>query len=287
MANWTLRLQLAQQFAKLTMALSIARIRMLQPNSQITQLEPALFAKQGYLVKKRLIRPLTVLRLRSLAKTALSKLIGPIEFEAEVGYPGAPITREAKGGNTPRRLLYAYARDRAFAELALTRRIKEVLVALMGTDELCLSQNHHNCVMTKYPDYSSSTGWHQDIRYWSFDRPELISVWCALGDEMRDSGALLVVPGSHNERVGRGRLDRDLFLRTDLAENQSLLRRQKQIELERGDVLFFHCRLFHAAGRNLKKQVKLSTVFTYHACDNRPIPGTRSDRYPPIPLHSS
>ena len=57
------------------------------------------------------------------------------------------------------------------------------------------------------------------------------------------------------------------------------------MELEAGDVLFFHCRLFHAAGKNRSGEVKLSAVFTYHtAGSNRPIPGTRSDRYPSVPV---
>ena len=56
------------------------------------------------------------------------------------------------------------------------------------------------------------------------------------------------------------------------------------LELAVGDVLLFSSRLFHAAGRNDTDAVKLSLVFTYHAPDNRPIPGTRSAQYPSIAL---
>ena len=51
-----------------------------------------------------------------------------------------------------------------------------------------------------------------------------------------------------------------------------------------GDALLFHCRLFHAAGRNLTDRAKLSCVFTYHAEDNCPLPGSRSAQYASIPL---
>ena len=138
--------------------------------------------------------------------------------------------------------------------------------------------------MTKSPGHSSKTMWHQDIRYWSYDRPELISVWLALGEERVGNGALWVIPGSHRLRLDRGRLDRDLFLRPELPENADLLNNARLLELEPGDALFFHCRLFHAAGRNESDRIKLSAVFTYHAGDNRPIPGTRSSQYPPIPV---
>ena len=75
-----------------------------------------------------------------------------------------------------------------------------------------------------------------------------------------------------------------LFLRTDLEENQALLEAAETVTLEAGDVLFFHCRLFHAAGMNLTDEIKQSLVFTYHAADNRPIPETRSALLPSIPL---
>ncbi len=257
---------------------------MSRTNPQISSFEQALFASQGYIVRRGLISQPVVASLNAAIEKALNPLIGPVEFEAEVGYPGAPATLDASGGDTPRRLLHAFARDSVFASLATAQPIKETLAAVMGREDVYLSQNHHNCVMTKHPGYSSSTSWHQDIRYWSFDRAELVSIWCALGNESRENGALSVISGSHLEEVERGRLDRDLFLRTDLEENQRLLNRRIQVELNAGDVLFFHCRLFHAAGRNESDTVKFSAVFTYHDSDNHPIPGTRSDRYPSIPL---
>jgi phytanoyl-CoA hydroxylase len=49
-------------------------------------------------------------------------------------------------------------------------------------------------------------------------------------------------------------------------------------------VLFFHCRLLHAAGNNQTTDTKLSVVHTYHAPDNPPLPGTRSATLPAVPL---
>ena len=43
-------------------------------------------------------------------------------------------------------------------------------------------------------------------------------------------------------------------------------------------------RLFHAAGNNQSTDTKFSVVFTYHASDNRPLPGTRSAALPGITL---
>ena len=69
-----------------------------------------------------------------------------------------------------------------------------------------------------------------------------------------------------------------------LADNRQLIGTQRRVELDPGDVLFFHCRLFHAAGHNQTADTKFSLVFTYHAADNRPFAGSRSASLPDIPL---
>ena len=112
----------------------------------------------------------------------------------------------------------------------------------------------------------------------------MLSAWLALGEESSRNGALRIIPGSHRLDLDRGRFDRDLFLRPDLPENKALIRGSREVALAPGDVLFFHCRTMHAAGVNRSNRIKLSCVFTYHAADNRPIPNTRSDRYPGLPL---
>ncbi|MBV1904460.1 MAG: phytanoyl-CoA dioxygenase family protein [Pseudomonadales bacterium] len=250
-------------------------------SSQSFDWENQSFQKQGFVVVRNLIDSAVCEAAREVAMKALSPLQGPVEFEADVGYPGAPSGRSEKGGKTPRRLLNAYSRHRVFRNIASNAGIKNRLQGFMQQDIL-LSQCHHNCVMTKCPGFSSSTDWHQDIRYWSFDKPELISVWVALGPENKANGVLKLLPGSHLLELDRGRLDADLFLRTDLAENQRLLAREECLELSMGDVIFFHSRLFHAAGRNSTDEIKISLVMTYHGVDNHPIPGTRSSMLPSI-----
>ena len=247
-------------------------------------LSPDTFQRDGYLVVRGLVDRPGVDEMRDTVLRALRPLQGPAEFETDVGYPGSPASRDADGGNTPRRLLHAYSRGPIFRRWATAPELGSTLRGVMREERIEMSQCHHNCVMTKHPGFSSSTAWHQDIRYWSFDAPELVSVWIALGPERKENGALRVIPGSHRLHLDRGRFDRHLFLRPELDGNRALIDTAALVELEAGDVLLFHCRLFHAAGKNSSEEVKLSAVFTYHAAGNRPIPGTRSDRYPSVPV---
>lgn len=244
----------------------------------------AQFARDGFVLVPKLAPQALCVAIKQEIDESLVPLRGPAEFEVDVRYPGAPKDRDAPGADTPRRLLHAYGRHVVFRRWATHDVVKAHLQALMHQAEIMLAQSHHNCVMTKHPGFSSMTSWHQDNRYWGYDRPELVSVWLALGPEHEENGALWFIPGTHKDEFDRGRLDRDLFLRTDLEENQALIDKAVAVELDMGDVVFFHSRVFHAAGRNRSDAVKTSLVFTYHAADNQAIPATKSSLYPPIPL---
>lgn len=242
------------------------------------------FESDGYYVARALFSQNEVRALIERVESSLNPALAPVEFEADVHYPGAPESRVAPGGQTPRRLLHAFGRDTLFQAVGKHPQVVAILKALMKTDNIRLSQNHHNCVMTKHPGFSSFTSWHQDIRYWRFDRRELVSTWLALGNETRENGCLLVIPGSHLLDFEPGQFDASLFLRTDLPANESLLAKAVVVELQPGDLLFFHSRTLHAAGQNETDNVKRSIVFTYRAEDNQPIPETRSAVYEDIPV---
>ena len=241
------------------------------------------FRSDGYVVARGLAARGECAAFKAIAQRDLDGVKPPVEYEAETRYPGAPPSLDAPGGKTVRRLLQAYARDPAIAHWATQPAIAARLKQVIGP-RVELSQAHHNCVMTKNPRYSSVTHWHQDIRYWSFERPELVSVWLALGREFLENGCLLVLPGTHKMEIKAEQLDAPLFLRPEVPENQKLIATQRRVELDVGDVLFFHCRLFHAAGHNQTADTKLSLVFSYHAADNRPLAGTRSAGLPDIKI---
>jgi phytanoyl-CoA hydroxylase len=241
------------------------------------------FERNGFVIARGLASRERCERMKTVAQRHLAAEGGPLEFEAQVKYPGSPVSLEAPGGRTVRRLLQAYARDPLFREWATSPEMSARLRQLLGPD-VELSQAHHNCVMTKNPAFSSATGWHQDIRYWSFQKPELVSVWLALGPEHEENGCLWLVPGSHRMEFRREQYDDDRFFRVDIDENRRILQAKVAAELDEGDVLFFHCRLLHAAGQNRTTLTKFAAVFTYHAADNHPLPDTRSASLPEIAL---
>jgi phytanoyl-CoA hydroxylase len=238
---------------------------------------------QGYVIVPRFVPLDELTKLNEAARAQLTARAEPLEFEADLRYPGAPPSRMAAGGETVRRLLDAYTRDPAFARWGTAPAVREWMQAYFG-ESVFMSRTHHNCLMAKHPLYGSLTAWHRDIRYWSFEREDLVSVWLALGEEHIDNGALWFVPGSHRMVFDADRFDDAKFFRTDRADNAEVLRAADSPRLAPGDAVFFHCNTLHSAGKNRSDAVKFSLVYSYHGRSNAPNAGTRSASKPELEL---
>ncbi|WP_437187226.1 phytanoyl-CoA dioxygenase family protein [Planctomicrobium sp. SH668] len=243
-----------------------------------------MFHEQGYSIVRNACPPELVEQMLAVTRSDVDRLVEPIELEAELNYPGAPASVDAKGGKTVRRLKQALSRNIVFTDWVQHPPVVTRLKQLFGTDVVC-PLAHHNCIMTKEPRFSSDTGWHQDVRYWSFTRPDLISVWLALGQEHKENGCLQLIPGSHRKAFPASSFDQDLFYRSDLPENQVEIQNRVLAELNAGDVLFFHAKTLHAATRNFSEQTKYSVVFTFRSIDNSPVQGSRSAKSPELLIH--
>jgi phytanoyl-CoA hydroxylase len=248
-----------------------------------TKDEVSQFWRDGFLRVKGLATGADVAQMRQVTEAGLKGQIGPVEYEADLKYPGAPASLTAAGGQTIRRLKQALSRDYLFTEWMLRPAVLGRLQQLLGPRIIC-PLAHHNCIMTKLPQYSSETGWHQDIRYWSYAKPELINTWIALGREHVGNGCMQVIPGSHRLEFGRSRFDGEVFFRPDIPENVAMIETRQYVELEPGDVLFFHCKTLHAASRNNTSESKYSAVFTFRGSDNYPLANSRSAAMPELLL---
>jgi phytanoyl-CoA hydroxylase len=250
-------------------------------DAQISQLR-----QDGFVVSRKLVPPDVCRALLERAQSDLAAAVEPLEFEADLRYPGAPASRSDPGGATVRRLLDAYGRDAVFRAWATAPEVSRWMHRYFN-EQPVVSRAHHNCVMTKHPKYGSLTGWHRDIRYWSFGQDDLVSTWLALGTETAENGGLWLVPGSHRMDFAKGSFNEEQFFIADQAKNAALIANAISVRLDPGDVLFFHCKTLHAAGRNESASVKLSVVHTYHGVGNPPLPATRSSSKPEVLLDAN
>lgn len=74
----------------------------------------AKFRQDGYLVVKGMATPQACATILAVVQAHLRDQVAPVEYEAEVGYSGAPPSLDAPGGRTVRRLRAAYKRDPVF-----------------------------------------------------------------------------------------------------------------------------------------------------------------------------
>ncbi|MCH2213253.1 MAG: phytanoyl-CoA dioxygenase family protein [Fuerstiella sp.] len=250
---------------------------------QFTAAEAESFKRDGFRICRDLIPGHYLSAIKSLADRDIAGELGDIEYEADVRYPGAPESLDAEGGRTIRRLRQAFSRDPVFCSLVKEPFLLQRLQQLLG-NHIIMPLAHHNCIMTKSPQFSSDTGWHQDIRYWSFQNSNLVNVWIAVTEECPENGCLQLLPGTHSQPVDPRRLDEQQFLRVNHPDNQAWLAGAVTAELRPGDVLFFHARSFHSATRNTSSRTKYSTVFTFRELENHPVPGTRSASLPELLL---
>jgi len=227
------------------------------------------FHENGFLLLKNFADSKLCDEIVEKAKTHLENKIAPIESEQE--YMQKDINEI-----TVRRLRQVYDREEIFQKWMTNEKIRPILKQILN-DTPVLTLAHHNSIMTKLPKESTRTFWHQDRRYWNFENDNLVSVWLALGDEYLENGLLEFIPGSHKINFSKDRLDEASNFLDENSENIELIHQKVHTNLQKGDVVLFHCKTLHHANKNSSDKAKISFVYTVRAKSNKPIAGTRSD----------
>lgn len=214
----------------------------------------------GYLIVKSLLTSDDADKLRQWADNILYGR----EEVAGLGSvaPGTPIDQLVRRFTR----IHMLHRSHPTAEWGLLHpRVLDVIEALVGPDVLALqSMNFFNS------PGQGGQGWHQDAYYIPTYPETLIGAWIALERADVENGCLWVAPGSHCEpiyppsKASFSVHSLGAFQNLDPIEHAShqddeintLSQKVAQypnkvpVELEKGDVLFFHSHLFHRSYPN-------------------------------------
>lgn len=227
------------------------------------------FNQDGFLVIKD-FAPLELCdKILEKAKEHLKNKIAPIETESE-------YLEANDETNTVRRLRQVYQREDIFKEWMTYSEIKPMLKQIFDED-VVLTLAHHNSIMTKMPKESSRTSWHQDRRYWSFENDNLVSIWLSLDDEFIENGLLEFIPRSHKLKFEKEQFDEKSNFLDLHPKNIEIIKNRAHANLKKGDIVLFHCKTLHHAGKNRTDKPKISFVYTVRAKSNKPLSNTRSD----------
>lgn len=227
------------------------------------------FKEDGFLIIKDFAKQDLCDEILEKAKEHLQKKQAPIESEQE-------YMSLSEDKITVRRLRQVYDREEVFKTWMTNKDIRPILNQVLE-DRPVLTLAHHNSIMTKLPHESTRTFWHQDRRYWNFENDNLVSVWLSLGDEFLENGLLEFIPKSHKIDFSKERFDEASNFVDDNEENQKLIQSKVSQNLQKGDIVLFHCKTLHHASKNQTDNAKISFVYTVRGEKNKAIKNTRSD----------
>ena len=118
----------------------------------------------------------------------------------------------------------------------------------------------------KEPADERFIGWHQDLTYWRLEPDEALTAWIALSPATAESGAMRMVPGSHQRELvahtdtwnGKSMLTRGQELAVEVDESEAEL-----VELRPGEMSLHHDRIFHASNANRSADRRIGLAVRY------------------------
>jgi ectoine hydroxylase len=146
--------------------------------------------------------------------------------------------------------------------------------------------HYHSKMIMKDAKVGGAWAWHQDYGYWYQNGvlfPLLCSASIAVDPATRENGCLQVLSGSHH----MGRIDHILTGDQAGADLERVREAQKRLEtvyleMNPGDVLFFHANLLHRSDQNQSDKPRWSMICCYNAARNDPYKEAHHPRYTPL-----
>ncbi len=227
----------------------------------LTSREVQSFHDQGFLAVRGAIDPPTLDGLRRVADEMLQRSRdvpagGDAVFDVASGHmPGSPRVN---------RVNHPVVQDPAFAEIAASDRILDIVCALLGPEV----KFHHSKLNMKTGGGGAEIGWHQDYAFFPHTNFDLIACGIALDDSDTGNGCLLVIPGSHQISLLDHRDARGAFVGkiTD-PDNAFHPERAVPVELKAGDMSIHHVMAVHGSMQNNSTRSRRLFICQYAASD--------------------
>jgi hypothetical protein len=146
--------------------------------------------------------------------------------------------------------------------------------------------HYHSKMIMKDAKVGGAWAWHQDYGYWYQNGvlfPLLTSAFIAVDAATRENGCMQVLKGSHQ----LGRVDHVLTGEQAGADMERVREAEKRLELvhvemDPGDVLFFHANLLHRSDQNRSDNPRWAMICCYNAARNDPYKEAHHPRYTPL-----
>ncbi len=185
-------------------------------------------------------------------------------------------------GGTVRLSLWNHPGDTIYGMFARCETIVNSAELILGGEVY----HYHSKMIMKDAKVGGAWTWHQDYGYWYQNGvlfPLLVSAFIAVDPATRENGCMQVLKGSHL----MGRIDHVLTGDQAGADPERVREAQRRletvyVEMDPGDVLFFHCNLLHRSDQNHSDKPRWAMICCYNAARNDPYKESHHPRYTPL-----
>ena len=185
-------------------------------------------------------------------------------------------------GGTVRLSLWNHPGDTIYGMFARCESIVNSAEKILGGEVY----HYHSKMIMKDAKVGGAWAWHQDYGYWYQNGvlfPLLTSAFIAVDPATRQNGCMQVLKASHL----LGRVDHVLTGEQAGADMERVREAEKvlervYVEMDPGDVLFFHANLLHRSDQNNSDQPRWAMICCYNAARNNPYKEHHHPRYTPL-----
>jgi len=227
------------------------------------------YERDGFVVAKQLFEPDEIELLRRAAKE--DRDLDQHSFGKGDGE-----------GGTVRLSLWNHPGDTIYGMFARCDTIVSSAEKILGGEVY----HYHSKMIMKDAKVGGAWAWHQDYGYWYQNGvlfPLLTSAFVAVDPATKENGCMQVLRGSHQ----LGRIDHILTGDQAGADMERVREAEKvldlvYVEMNPGDVLFFHANLLHRSDQNKSDKPRWSMICCYNAARNNPYKEHHHPRYTPL-----
>jgi ectoine hydroxylase-related dioxygenase (phytanoyl-CoA dioxygenase family) len=185
-------------------------------------------------------------------------------------------------GGTVRLSLWNHPGDSLYGMFARCHSLVDSAEGILGGEVY----HYHSKMIMKDARVGGAWAWHQDYGYWYQNGvlfPHLTSAFIAVDHATKENGCMQVIQRSHE----LGRIDHTLTgdqAGADLDRVKHVLDYLPlvYVEMDPGDVLFFHSNLLHRSDQNTSENPRWSMICCYNAASNNPYKESHHPRYTPL-----
>lgn len=123
----------------------------------------------------------------------------------------------------------------------------------------------------KSAGFGSPVEWHQDWAFYPHTNDDLLAVGICIDDMTEENGCLLVIPGSHRERIYDHHQDGRFVGAVTEADFDAA--KAEKVELKAGGISIHHARALHGSLPNRSSKPRRLLLFQYCAGDAWPLLG--------------